>query len=69
MPRPSLWSLLGEVHRDEEGTVSLETILIIGAIALPVLIFLLTVGWPRIKAYFNQGLEDLGVPEAGPTGS
>jgi hypothetical protein len=37
----------------------LETILIIGAIALPILIFLIKVGWPRVKGYFNQGLTDL----------
>ncbi len=57
--KPSLWGLLGKVHRDERGAVSLETILIIGAIALPILIFLIKVGWPRIKGYFNQGLQDL----------
>ena len=32
---------------------------VVGAIALPILIFLIKVGWPRVKAYFNQGLEDL----------
>ena len=45
--------LLWRVHHDEEGAVSLETVLIIGAIALPVLIFLLTVGWPKVKSFFN----------------
>jgi hypothetical protein len=59
MKRPSLWRLLRKVHENEEGAVSLETILIIGAIALPILIFLIKVGWPRIKAYFNTGLTDL----------
>lgn len=59
MKKPSMWSLLKRVHRNEEGAVSLETILIIGAIALPILIFLIKVGWPRIKEYFNRGLEDL----------
>jgi hypothetical protein len=47
------------VHEDECGAVSLETILIIGAIALPVLIFLIKVGWPRVKGYFVAGLEQL----------
>ncbi len=61
-----LANLLRKVHRDEQGAVSLETILIIGAIALPILIFLIKVGWPRIQAYFNQGLTDLGVPEVQP---
>ena len=40
MERASLLNLLRRVHEDEEGAVSLETILIIGAIALPILIFL-----------------------------
>jgi len=56
----SFGRLLRKVHRNENGSVSLETILIIGAIALPILIFLLKVGWPRIRDYFNQGLTDLG---------
>ncbi len=55
----TLPALLKRVHNDERGAVSLETILIIGAIALPILIFLIKVGWPRVKDYFNQGLEDL----------
>ena len=59
MKKPSLGSLLRRVHQNEEGAVSLETILIIGAIALPILIFLIKVGWPTIKNYFNQGLTDL----------
>ena len=59
MKKTSLRDLLRKVHGDERGAVSLETILIVGAIALPILIFLIKVGWPRIKGYFNQGLEDL----------
>lgn len=54
-----LKKLLKKVHNDEHGGVSLETILIIGAIALPILIFLITVAWPRVKDFFNQGMEDL----------
>ena len=67
MPQPSLLSLLRKVHQDEEGTVSLETVLIIGAIALPVLIFLLRFGWPMIKEYFLRGMKDLdeGTRDAG----
>lgn len=57
--RPSFRRLLRQVHDDERGAVSLETILIIGAIALPILIFIIKVGWPRIKAYFEGGLKDL----------
>ena len=56
---PTLRDLLRRVHDDEQGAVSLETILIVGAIALPILIFLIKVGWPRVKSYFNEGLEDL----------
>ncbi len=55
----SLWDILRKVDQDEDGSVSLETILIIGAIALPILIFLIKVGWPRIKAYFDRGLQEL----------
>jgi hypothetical protein len=59
MQSPSLRRLLKQIHEDEQGAVSLETILIVGAIALPILIFLIKVGWPRVKQYFNQGLDDL----------
>ena len=31
----TLWTVLRKIHHDEKGSVSLETILIIGAIALP----------------------------------
>ena len=55
----NLWSLLKQVDRDEGGAVSIETILIIAAIALPILIFVIKFGWPRIKAFFNKGLDDL----------
>ena len=51
--------LLGRIHRDERGAVSLETILIIGAIALPILIFIIKYGWPRIRNYFYKGMTDL----------
>lgn len=58
--RKSSWvRLLAKVHQDDRGAVSLETILIIGAIALPVLIFLIKFGWPRIREFFNQGLTEL----------
>jgi hypothetical protein len=51
--------LLARVHRDERAAVSLETILIIGAIALPILIFVIKFGWPRIRNYFFKGMTDL----------
>jgi len=55
----SFHNLLQRLHRDERGAVSLETILIIGAIALPILIFLIKFGWPKIREYFNEGMRDL----------
>ncbi len=55
----TLADILRKVHRDERGGVSIETILIIGAIAIPILIFLVRVGWPRVKDYFNRGMQDL----------
>lgn len=51
--------LCQRIHRDERGAVSLETILIIAAIALPILIFILKFGWPKIRDYFNQGMQNL----------
>ncbi len=56
---PSFRALLRRVHNDQRGSVSLETILIIGAIVLPILIFLIKFGWPKIRDYFNRGLETL----------
>lgn len=55
----ALPKLLTKVHRDERGAVSLETILIIGAIALPILIFMIKYGWPKIRDYFNTGVDTL----------
>ena len=51
--------LMRRVHHDERGAVSLETILIIAAIALPILIFILKFGWPKIRDYFNTGMQNL----------
>ena len=59
MKKLRLRGLWNRVHKDERGGVSLETILIIGAIALPILIFLILVAWPRVKDFFNQGMDDL----------
>lgn len=57
--KASIRRLLRRIHNDEKGAVSIETILIIGAIAIPILIFILRFGWPRIKDYFTQGMNDL----------
>ena len=56
---PSIWSLLRRIHRDEKGGVAIETILIIAAIAIPILIFIIKFGWPRIKTWFNEGMDEL----------
>ncbi|MCY2962774.1 MAG: hypothetical protein NT069_03835 [Planctomycetota bacterium] len=50
---------LARLHRDERGGVSLETILIIGAIALPILIWIIKYGWPKVRNYFDTGLQNL----------
>ncbi len=54
-----MWNLLKRIHRDDKGAVSIETILIIAAIAIPILIFILKFGWPRIRDFFNAGLDEL----------
>ena len=54
-----LWNLLKRVHRDQKGAVSIETVLIIAAIALPILIFVIKYGWPRIKQFWNEGMDSL----------
>ena len=56
----SFWRKLWlRLHRDERGAVSLETILIVAAIALPILIYLIKFGWPMIKKYFETGINNL----------
>ena len=37
----------------------METILVVGVIALPILIYLIKIGWPRIKTYFTTGMSTL----------
>ena len=51
--------LLKKIHNDEGGSVSIETILIIAAVAIPILIFILKFGWPKIKEFFDDGMTDL----------
>ncbi len=55
----SLWTICKRIHADERGAVSIETILIIAAIALPILIFIIKFGWPRIRKFFNEGMDEL----------
>ena len=66
-PKGSFLRLLGSVHRNQRGAVSIETVLIIAAIALPILIFVIKFGWPRIKEFFERGMDDLegGAQDAG----
>jgi len=61
LQKASWRKLLTRIHHDEQGAMSLETILIIGVIALPVLIFLVKWGWPAIKNYFIQGAGEVGI--------
>jgi hypothetical protein len=53
----SFLSLLRKVHHDKKGAVSIETVLIIAAIALPILIFLVKFVWPRTRDYIKEMLE------------
>lgn len=55
----TLRRLLQAIHRDEAGTVTLETVLILAAIAMPVLIITIKFGWPKIKDYFDKGMDGL----------
>jgi Flp pilus assembly pilin Flp len=50
---------LRRVHDREDGALSIETILILAAIAVPILIFILKVGWPKIQKYFNESTDTL----------
>jgi hypothetical protein len=59
MKLTSLGRLLRRIHEREEGAITLETVLILGAIAIPVLLVIIKFGWPRIRAYFEKGLGDL----------
>ena len=59
MKKPSLGSLLRRVHENEEGTVSLETVLVVCAIALPVLIFLYKFVWPKLQEWFWTRAADI----------
>ncbi len=68
MKKHWLVQLLRKVHRDEQGAVSLETVLIIGAIALPILLFLIKYGWPKIKDIFWKGVKELEQEGAGAQG-
>ena len=57
----SFRQLLKNIHEDERGVLSLEAVLIIAVIALPVLIVLYKFAWPAIKTYFYSGLDEVGI--------
>ncbi len=67
--RVPVFNFLRRVHDDQDGVVSLETVLVIGAIALPILIFLIVKAWPTIRGYFNTGLQTLENGRNGAIGS
>ncbi|MGH7129368.1 MAG: hypothetical protein ACREIV_12420, partial [Planctomycetaceae bacterium] len=46
-------------HHDERGAITLETVLLIGAIVIPILIFILKFGWPKIREYFDGNMHTL----------
>ncbi len=52
----SLWRIL---HEDQRGGVSLETVLLLAAVALPILIFVIRFGWPRIREIFLKGIAEM----------
>ena len=54
-----LRDLMRRIHNDEKGAVSIETVLIIAAISLPILFFILKFGWPKVKEFFNDGMTQL----------
>jgi hypothetical protein len=45
--------------RLRRAALSVETILILAAISVPILIFMLKVGWPKIQKYFNESTDTL----------
>jgi hypothetical protein len=59
MNKSTFRKLLLQIHQDQRGAVSLETILLLGAVALPILIFIIKVGWPKIRGTFVRNLDIL----------
>jgi hypothetical protein len=58
--RFGLGAILRRVHHDERGgQVSLENVLIIAAIALPILIFIYKIGWPRVKLWWGTRMGEI----------
>jgi hypothetical protein len=59
MERSPLVGLFRRVHEDEGGTVSLETVLILFGVAIPVILALWRLGWPRVQTCFAAGIDAL----------
>ena len=57
--KDSLGKLLKQIHQDERGAVSLETILVVASIAIPVILFVYKIGWPKIQKLFSDGINNL----------
>jgi Flp pilus assembly pilin Flp len=51
--------LFKRLHKDERGSLSLETILIITAIAIPIILFIYKIGWPKIREMFDTSMDVL----------
>ena len=49
------------MRRLRRAAVSLETILVLAVIAIPVLVFVIKFSWPAIKGYFVQGAGEVGI--------
>ncbi|MBD3674319.1 MAG: hypothetical protein HUJ26_12410 [Planctomycetaceae bacterium] len=58
-------SLLKRIHNDERGAVSIETVLIVAAVAIPILIFIVNFVMPRLKKSFNSNMSDLDLDGRG----
>jgi len=52
-------NLLKRIHNDERGAVSIETVLIVAAVAIPILIFIVNFVMPRLKESFSENMDDL----------
>ncbi|QDU40911.1 hypothetical protein Mal4_52740 [Maioricimonas rarisocia] len=52
-----VWRKIRTFHRNESGALSLETVLILGAVAVPLLVFVLRFGWPRVRLMFEDRLD------------
>lgn len=54
-----LRNLFKRIHNDERGAVTLETVLIVGAVAIPILIFIINYVMPKIQEQFDDNIQDL----------